>query len=163
MRLNRNPSPCAGFTLVELLVAFSILLVGMTGIVGLFSAGLNLARDAEVELDAAAAQAELQDLVRERLRALTRDGGDGEIHLEREPVPGREGLEYAVDAMPYPGEVGKPGWLVRIRVIPRGAAEDEGYDWGYLPMSLRPSFEELVRKSSSRLEPLDGAKTERQR
>ncbi len=163
MNRNQLASTCSGFTLIELLVAFSILLVGMTGIVGLFSAGLNLARDAEVELDAAAAQDELHGLVRERLRALTRDGADGEIHLDPEPVPGREGLEYAVDALPYPGEVDFPGWLVRIRVIPRGAPEDEGYDWGYLPMSLRPSFEELVRESPNRLESLDGTNTERQR
>ncbi|MCA9321177.1 MAG: prepilin-type N-terminal cleavage/methylation domain-containing protein [Planctomycetes bacterium] len=147
----------SGFTLVELLVAFSILLVGMTGIIAMFSAGLSLEREATLEFEAEAAIDELAPIVRSRLLALVAQGESGNVELPLEPVPGRPGLDYEVSALAMSDLGARGGYLVRVRIIPRGRGADDAIDHGFLPMRLGREFEDLVRESPTEL-PRDGAR-----
>ncbi|MEZ6196100.1 MAG: prepilin-type N-terminal cleavage/methylation domain-containing protein [Planctomycetota bacterium] len=136
-----------GFTLIEVLVAFSILLVGMTGIIAMFGTGLKMERRGRNAFDAALVLDELRPRVRRELDRKVSQGAQGDIRLESREVPGYPGLSYSVRAMPAPGETAGRAWLVDIRVAPTGTAEEDAFSFGWLPYRLAPTFEELVRRS----------------
>lgn len=118
MNARRN----AGFTIVEVVLAMGLLLLGMTAVLGLLSFGAALTRTAALRTAAAgAAEAVAADL-EESLFPLVIDPatGDrlvGEPHeiVERE-VPGHPGLVYSAKARPAPasddgesvGPLGRP-------------------------------------------------------
>jgi type II secretory pathway pseudopilin PulG len=97
----------AGFTLVEVVLAMFVLLLGMTSILGLLSFGAALARTASLRTGAAnAIEAVVTDL-EETLFPLTLDErgdevvGEPEDAVERE-VPGYPGLTYSTTSTPNP-------------------------------------------------------------
>lgn len=98
-RVLRLPARRAGFTLIEVMVAMAILVVGMTTILGLLSFGLALHRTSSERADASrAAEAVVAQLRRELFTPKSlKDGlapaNPPEIVAER-PVPGDEGLFY---------------------------------------------------------------------
>lgn len=113
----------AGFTIVEVVLAMGLLLLGMTAVLGLLSFGAALARTAALRTAAAgAAEAVAADL-EESLFPLVVDPttGDrlvGEPHqLAEREVPGYPGLVYSAVATAVPasdddtgvGPLGRPG------------------------------------------------------
>lgn len=97
----------AGFTLVEVVLAMFLLLIGMTSILGLLSFGAALSRTASLRSGASSSiEAVMADL-EERLFPLVLDeeGLDvaGEpVPIVDRPVPSRPGLSYSAQATPNP-------------------------------------------------------------
>jgi type II secretory pathway pseudopilin PulG len=98
----------AGFTIVEVVLAMGILLLGMTSILGMLTFGAALSRTAQLRNQGAqAAEAVAADL-RDGLFPLVLDEETGR-HLAGEPaevrerpVPGRPGLTYSATAVLVP-------------------------------------------------------------
>lgn len=141
----------AGFTLVELLVAFSIMLVGMTGIIAMLSAGLSLERQSTLVVEANLTLDELLPLVKRELALQVSEDGGQSLAIARTQVPGRSDLDYAVDAEPMPDSPDGTEYLMRLTVWAKGAADDDGFTYGYLPFRISTTYEELVRKSPQQL------------
>ena len=98
----------SGFTIVEVVLAMGLLLLGMTAVLGLLSFGAALARTAAMRTAAAsAAEAVVADL-EDTLFPLSIDPQTGarlvgEPHtLENRPVPDHEGLVYSASATAVP-------------------------------------------------------------
>jgi hypothetical protein len=98
----------AGFTILEVVLAMFVLLIGMSAMLGLLTAGAALARNAELRslssfsIDALAADLE------ETLFPLVRTPDGREIAgppqvIERRPVPGHPRLSYSAVARENPG------------------------------------------------------------
>ena len=139
----------AGFTLVELLVAFSLLLVGMTGIIALFAAGLRLERQGTLEYEGAVLLDELRPRVRQALLEQLKAGDAESLGIERTAVPSQPGLFYQADAVRMPDDPLGHGWLVTIKVFARQTAGEREYSLGLMPMRLGPEYDELVRGMAS--------------
>lgn len=137
----------AGFTLIEVLVAFTILLVGMTGIIAMFGTGLKMERRGRDAYESALMMDELKPAIRRELRDRVKKGASGEIRIEEREVPGQPELRYRVHAVPIPEAKDAGGWLVEIRVAPPGTDEEDAYSFGWLPWHLGPEYDELVRKT----------------
>ena len=122
------PRPSAkrrgGFTIVEVVMAMFILLIGMTSILGLLSFGAALSRSAKLQSEASfAVEAIVADL-EETLFPLeeqedgTYAAGEPTDIVDR-PVPGRPTLLYSATARPEPGAdpaLGPVLYLVEIEV-----------------------------------------------
>lgn len=96
-----------GFTIVEVVLAMFILLIGMTSILGLLSFGAALSRTAKLRNESAYAVETIVADLEETFFPLVEleDGtlvvGEPEDILDR-PVPGRPGLRYSARAVPDP-------------------------------------------------------------
>ena len=135
----------AGFTLVELLVAFTILLIGMTGIITMFSAGLMLEREGDLLQDTSLVQSELESEVRRELARRVAAGGESiDLDFARREVPGRLGLEWQADVVPVPDDDTGRAFLVRITVFSPGAPREREFTWGYLPVAVAPDHAKLI-------------------
>lgn len=154
--MNARVKRQAGFTLVEILVAFALLLVGMTGIISMFSAGLRLERAGTRAFDGALLLDEITPAVREEIRARAAGASGEEIVIGRTPVPDRPGLSYDAAARPIEDSLDGRGYLVRVRVFSAGADEDDASSFGWLPMELEPSFDELTATAGTQSRPKDG-------
>lgn len=111
----------SGFTIVEVVVAMGILLLGMTAVVGLLSFGTALARTGELRtVGASVVEAVVADL-EERLFPL--DASDPAFpvaglppeEIER-PVPGRPEITYVARTTPNPDQLDRPGGPLEWRV-----------------------------------------------
>jgi hypothetical protein len=111
-----------GFTIVEVVMARFILLIGMTSILGLLSFGAAMARTAELRNESAfAIEAILADLQETMFPLETTEDGlevAGEpVDVVDQPVPGRPELTYSARAVPEPtGDPGQPETPVLYRV-----------------------------------------------
>lgn len=137
----------SGFTIIELIIAFTILLVGMTGIITMFSAGLSLDREGTLRADTARILDELQPLVHKRLYQQLQEGGDGGLSLVREPVPDFPQLTYDVHCVPMPNDEQGRGFLVTITLYSPAEPEEKTFSYGPLPMMLEPNPEEMVQNA----------------
>lgn len=149
MNPNMMNRQSGGFTLVEILVAMSVLLLGMAGILGLFTAGLALERRSSLAIDTAVAMRDVEPLVRSAtIKALAEGNDDGDLSIPRTPIPGWVGLDYVAEVLPLPDSETNEGYVMKITVIPRGAQEKDGFTYGYLPLRLGKSYESLVREAA---------------
>lgn len=91
----------AGFTLIEVVLAAALFVMGMSMIMGVYSFGSALSRSAELRsLSSDAAEALFADLS-ESLFPLRDDGLAGPPRvIEDREVPGMPGLRYSVEAVP---------------------------------------------------------------
>jgi len=131
--------PRAGFTLLEVVLAASLFVLGMSMVLGVFNFGSALTRTAELRsLGADAVDAIAHDLT-ETLFPLRPDGVAGEpVDIEDREVPGHPGLRYSVETRPnvdsletVPGD-GPPlatEYLVTIRVEWRSRGVKREAEW----------------------------------
>lgn len=113
----------SGFTIVEVVLAMFILLIGMSTILGLLSFGAALSRTASLRSQAAnAVEAVVADLEESLFPLVLVDGFEvaGEPQdIERRPVPGSPGLVYSATAEPNPGQedaVGPQEYRVDVEI-----------------------------------------------
>ena len=137
----------SGFTIIELIIAFTILLVGMTGIITMFSAGLTLEREGTLRADTARILDELQPLVHRRLHDQLSQGDDGDLSLIREPVPEFPHLDYDARCVPMPNDEQGRGYLVTITLYAAAEPAEKTFSYGPLPMILEPNPEEMVQQA----------------
>lgn len=106
-----------GFTILEVVLAMGILLLGLTSVLALLSFGAALARNAALRTSAAAAVDAVMVDLEESLFPLEADGGVGEPReiVDRE-VPGHVGVVYSATAVPHPEQVPLPGGPIEYRV-----------------------------------------------
>ena len=111
----------SGFTIIEVVVAMGLLLLGMTSILGLLSFGAALSRTAQLRNAAAsAAEAVVGDL-EETLFPLVADPETGLLLVGRpedvidRPVPGHAGIFYTARVHGDPRDT-RPGGPMRWRV-----------------------------------------------
>jgi prepilin-type N-terminal cleavage/methylation domain-containing protein len=108
MRIRPAPhaAPRAGFTILEVLLAMFVLLIGMTALLGLLSFGAALARTAALRGGAAGAIEAIQADLEEGLFPLVDEQGTETVGAPREivdrPVPGHSGLVYSAHAVAHP-------------------------------------------------------------
>ncbi len=122
MRRSLRTRRTSGFTILEVLVAMGILLVGMSAILGLLSFGASMTRNAALKsAGASAVEAVVADL-EESFFPLVRDEVTGEVRvgapvpIENRPVPGHEGLHYWARGSGDPRDRVTPGGPLRWRV-----------------------------------------------
>lgn len=106
-----------GFTILEVVFAMGILMVGLSVLLGLLSFGAGLGTTSIQRADAAAAvQVVLADL-EERLFPMDEEGEVGEpADLVDIPVPGSERLVYSTVATPDPLHTGPGPALYRVDI-----------------------------------------------
>lgn len=96
----------SGFTLIEILLALAVLLIGLTGVLGLLTFGAGLSRAAALRRDAAAATEAVFADLEERMFPLVVEAGVervGEpLEISTRPVPGYPDLVYSARATPDP-------------------------------------------------------------
>jgi len=144
----------AGFTIVEVVMAMFILLIGMTSVLGLLSFGAALARTAELRSQSAYAVESIVADLEESLFPLvvTEDGREvaGEpVDVVDRPVPGRPALTYSARAHPEPGSDGSPGpALYRVDIEIRWSSQGATRTKAYQTLLVRevPFGERLRRK-----------------
>jgi prepilin-type N-terminal cleavage/methylation domain-containing protein len=141
-----NSAEQAGFTLIEILVALSVLLVGMAGVISLFSTGLSLERKSSTSIDAAVALQDVIPKVHAEMELRLKGSPEAEaFRIQRTKLDGWVGFDYSADAIPIVGAVDGSAYLLKVTVIPQGQPEEDGYSYGYLPLSLGVNYEDLVR------------------
>ena len=155
MRRPRENGGQAGFTLIEVMLAMGLLLLGATVILGLLTFGAALARTAALRtLSAEAVDAVVADL-EEGFFPLEEDGrvGDPEPVVDR-PVPGYSDLVYSATAVPAPGQL--PGtsreYRVDVEIRWKGGAVERGRRFSILLLAEVP-FGERMRRMFQRSRP----------
>lgn len=116
-RLGNVAARRAGFTILEVLVAMAILLVGMTAVLGLLTFGAALTRTAQLRVEgASAAEAVVADL-EESMFPLDEQGQ----LLDPRPIENRalgalDGLVYSAKALRNPDPERAKEWRVDVEV-----------------------------------------------
>jgi uncharacterized protein (TIGR02598 family) len=146
----------AGFTLVEVVMAMFILLIGMTSILGLLSFGAAMSRTAALRNESAFAVEAIVTDLQETMFPLerTQDGLEvaGEpVDVVDQPVPGRPALTYSAHATPEPvGGAAGPAvpTLYKVEIDIRWSTEGATRNKRYTTLLLRevPFGERLRRK-----------------
>ncbi|MFN7590309.1 MAG: type II secretion system protein J [Planctomycetota bacterium] len=101
-RANPGPSASAGFTLAEMLAALSILLLGVTALIGALTSAVGNRRTSDARFEMGA----LSDLVIHRLQqeALVPDPDGGApkfVAMTDQPAPGFPGMLWSATAKPH--------------------------------------------------------------
>ncbi|MCC6408274.1 MAG: prepilin-type N-terminal cleavage/methylation domain-containing protein [Planctomycetes bacterium] len=114
------PRRRGGFTLIEILLALGVLLIGMTSVLGLLAFGAAMSRAAALRGEsAAAAEAVFADLEERMFPLIVEEGVErvGEpIEVESSPVPGYEGLTYSARAEPDAQLAAELGYPLEYKV-----------------------------------------------
>ena len=119
-RHTQSSNRSRGFTLIEILFALAILLMGVTSILGLLTFGATMTRAAALRGHAAAAvEAVYADLEERMFPSVVEDGEAkvGEpLAIKDRPIPGFEGLLYSARATPDPKEEKELGHANQYKV-----------------------------------------------
>lgn len=111
-------NPRAGFTLLEVVLAMGILVLGLSSLLGLFTFGAALTRQAGLRSISATAVDSIMADLEASLFPLQADGTAGEPAVfENRDVPGSEGVVYSVVAEPnIDGPLNRAGEPLEYRV-----------------------------------------------
>ena len=137
-------APERAFTLLEVMAAMVVFLVGVTGILGLFATGLALHRDATHKTMVAIASDEVRARVEEALAEAVLDAGAELPVLEQMPIEGYPGYLYTATLTPEADEGAAGGVLADVFVYTVDAGQQKGERFKlYVRPSARP--EALIR------------------
>lgn len=143
-----RPQVQAGFTLVEMMVALGILVMGMTSLIGLFTAAVSTRYSAELRSRAAAVAEEVLRDIQEDVLARD-DGLEPEIpSLGPQPVEGMPSMRYRVDFIIDPEQPDLVMAEVRIGWSEQGAQLEQVFR-RILPRE-QPFRERVLRLRRSR-------------
>lgn len=145
-----------GFTVLEVVLAMSILLIGVTAILGLLSFGAALARTASLRVEAAnAIEAVVADLEANLFPLVEVEGLEvaGEpVDIVDRAVPGHRSLVYSATAVPSPAPPA-PGapqeYRVDVSITWSNAGAERSRDFQILLLREVPFGERLRRRAVS--------------
>lgn len=140
----RGRSSRAGFTIIEVLMAMAILLIGSTAIIAFLTFGSATARHAQLRTQATTA---VESVVAEIDRHLFpyENGELGEPRvLENRPVPGVDGVVYTARAVPNPDN--EREYRVDIEIRWESAGVQRSKKWSMLRIREVPFGERLRRE-----------------
>jgi prepilin-type N-terminal cleavage/methylation domain-containing protein len=138
-RAVQGPAGQSGFTLIEVLIAMSLLVIGMTGILTLFSVALDLEAKAAERHDIAAALPDVLNMIADDLagkglatdsRAMARRGG-GEFKLSE---GSRYRCSYTIESLS--GDHDGRCVAAHVKIIAPAPGGERAIDFGYLPVVL---------------------------
>jgi prepilin-type N-terminal cleavage/methylation domain-containing protein len=137
----------SGFTLIEILIAMGLLVIGMTGILTLFSVALDLEARAAERTDIAVAMPEVLNRVAEDLSGRAAATDTRSIKGARNEFPLAEGSRYRCSYVveTLPGDHDGRCVLARIQIIVPAPGGERAIDFGYLPVVLPSPNAALVR------------------
>jgi prepilin-type N-terminal cleavage/methylation domain-containing protein len=141
----------AGFTLIEILVAMALLVIGMTGILSLYTVAMDLQARAAERLDVAISVPELLNRVGDDFASRATGTPDGRLPKgTSHEFPLQEGsrLRCAYQVEPFPGENDGRCVLARIQVVVPGRGGERSIDFGYLPIVLPSPNAALLRSGT---------------
>ncbi|MFT7667365.1 MAG: hypothetical protein ACI8X5_000044 [Planctomycetota bacterium] len=141
----RTPKPLAGgFTIIEVVMAMGILLIGSTAIIAFLTFGSATARHAQLRTQAASA---VESIVGELDRHLFpyENGELGEPRsIKDRPVPGVPGVVYSAKAFANPDNPRE--YRVDIELSWESAGMQRGKKWSMLKIKELPFGERLRRE-----------------
>jgi prepilin-type N-terminal cleavage/methylation domain-containing protein len=142
--IENRAAECRGFTIVEVVLAMGILLLGSAAIIGFLTFGSATARHAQLRTQTAAAvEAVVGDLDRNLFPY--EDGELGPpIVIEKRPVPGVPGVVYSATAVPNPDLPRE--YRVDVEVRWESAGIQRSKSWSMLKMQEIPFGERLRRE-----------------
>jgi len=141
----------AGFTLLEAILAASLLAAGMSMILGVFNFGAAVVRNAELRsLSAGAVEALVNDL-EETLFELQPDGTIGEpVEILDRPVPGRPDVRYSVVSTPNTALLDARGlpreYIVEVLVTWTSSGVERAATWKTLMLREVPFGARMRRR-----------------
>ena len=137
-----------GFTLIEVLAAMMVLLVGMIGVFALFASSLSLQKEATERMDVALNLSAVMSQVQADLADRVEGRGSGGTTLSGQtfPVPGNEGYSYRVTLEPIPDDLSGRGFFCRVEIIARYRGEERVYDMGYRPIVPEADNDVRIRR-----------------
>lgn len=143
MRRTSSTTRRDGFTLVEVVLAMGILLLGSAAIIGFLTFGSATARHAQLRTQAATAlEAVAADLDRNLFPY--EEGVLGEpIEIEERPVPGVPGVVYSATAVSNPDLPRE--YRVDVEVTWESAGVQRSKSWSMLKIQEVP-FGEVLRR-----------------
>jgi hypothetical protein len=124
-----------------------LLVIGMTGIMTLFSVALDLEARAAERTDVAAAMPEVMNRVAEELRGRVAATDSRALKGLASEFPLAEGSRYrcSYSVEPYPGDHDGRCVLARIQIIVPAPGGERAIDFGYLPVVLPSPNAALLR------------------
>ena len=106
-----------GFTLLEVVLALGVLVLGLSAVLGLLSFGAAMTRNAALRTSSAQVIEAIVADLEETLFPLDAEGEAGEpVPIADRPVPGHDGLSYSARAEPDPAPERRPGRPLEYRV-----------------------------------------------
>ena len=151
------PGRRGGFSLIEVMVAMGLLVIGMSGIFALFSAALALQKEATENIDVGlhllGIQAEIERDLAERLWGEDGSGKGGKngdlsaLDGAEFEVPGDPRYRYRITVQPIPDDPRQRGFLCHVVVLARRRGQDSEHDLGYLPVIPRRDNDALIREA----------------
>ena len=149
-------SPRSAFTIIEVLAAMAILLMGMASILGLLAFGASMTRNAALKsAGASAIEAVVADL-EEGFFPMVTDETSGELRVGEptaivdRPVPGHPNLTYMATGTPDPLDKYTPGgplrWRVDVQIRWLTAGEERAKTFSTVLLRQVPFGERLRRQ-----------------
>jgi len=134
----------AGFTLIEVLMAMGILLIGSVGIISFLTFGSATARHAQLRTLAASAVSAVEADVQRNIFPYE-DGLLGDpVELTDREVPGVKGVVYSAKAFPNPALPRE--YRIDIEMTWQSAGVKRGKSWSMLRIKELPFGERLRRE-----------------
>ncbi len=153
----------SGFTIVEVVVAMGLLLLGMSSILALLSYGAGMTRTAQLRTAGASAVEAIVADMEEGLfplvlheEAFAPVAGEPEA-IEDRAVPGHPGITYSAVAEPHPDQLARPGGPLeyKVDVVMKWQAGGQARVRRFTALLLRevPFGERLRRQFVEQLDP----------
>lgn len=129
-------------TLVEVLVAMGILIIGMSSLLLLFNTAVTIQRDAAERSDTAILSAEVMALVRDRIgRELAAGTGERDLEGRTFEVPSDPRYRYRVQVQDDPSDPSGKARLVRVLLVALRDGAESVHDLGVVPVVPRPGMD----------------------
>jgi prepilin-type N-terminal cleavage/methylation domain-containing protein len=136
-----------GFTLIEVLLAMGLLVIGMTGILTLFSVALDLEAKAAERHEVAASIPEVINRIADDLRGRPGVTDTRPNRRVANEFPLAEGSRYrcSYEVEHFPGDHDGRCVLARVKIIVPAPGGERAIDFGYLPVVLPSPNAALLR------------------
>ncbi len=138
--LSPGRGPREGFTLIEILIAMALLVIGMTGIMTLFSVALDLEAKAAERQAVATALPDVINRISDDLAQRSKAGADSRAVAKGTAgvFPLSEGsrykCSYTIEALP--GDHDGRCVAARVQIIVPAPGGERAVDFGYVPVVL---------------------------